>query len=206
MIFDWKNNKEEALANGICEEDIFSVVRVVMKSPNGEVSHQTFRNFCKLEFEEGTRIVDCVFEDCGDITFDECTIEGCSFKHIDTIFLTRSSVTGSRFHELVCDNDLIISLEDTTLSGCEFEDVVLCNDSYLCDGVGTSWIEGCKFVYIRTSREDKEIIHCEETVGKIFKRKKQFNIVDADTCTGLDCVADLDGAIVIGSFTLACEE
>ena len=190
MVFDWKNNKEEALANGICEVQIFSNTRIVMKTPNTVVSHHTFRNFDKLAFEEGTLIIDCVFEDCGSIAFDECRIDSCSFVRIDNIFSARSHFTNSKFKELACENDMIISLEDSEISHCSFENVELREDSYLCDGVGTSWIEYSDFSNIRTSREDKEIVICEETVGKIFKRKQQFDIVD-DTCTGLDCIAFL---------------
>jgi hypothetical protein len=202
MIFDWKNDKEVALANGIYKEKIYSVTRITMKATDGVVAYHTFRNFEKLEFEDGTKIVDCVFEDCGDITFDECAIEGCTFKRVETVFLTRSSVNNCSFSELVCDNDLILSVEDTTIAQCRFDDVELRNNSYLCDGVGTSWVEQCNFSHIRSSRDDKEIIHCEETVGKIFKRKKEFCIVDKDSCTGLNCIAGLDGAIEIGSFSL----
>ena len=202
MIFDWKKNKEEALANGIYEKEIFTTIYIKMKATNKVVAHHTFRNFDKLEFEEGTLIEDCVFEDCGTITFDECRIENCSFTRIDTIFSTRSNFTNSHFKELVCESDMVISLEDSEISHCSFEDVELREDSNLCDGVGTSWFEHSSFSNIRTSREDKEIIICEETVGKIFKRKKQFCIIDEDTCTGLACIAGLDGAIEIGHFDL----
>lgn len=202
MIFDWKNNRQEALSNGMYEAKVFNLVDIVMKAVDGKVSHHTFKNFDKLKFEEGTCIEDCVFEDCGDITFDENNVKGCTFKRISTIFSTRSSFEDSSFSELYCENDMIISLEDTEITDCSFDDVELQNDSYLCDGVGTSWLESCAFSRIRTSREDKEIIFCEETVGKIFKRKKQFCIVDEDSCTGLECIADLDGAIEIGHFDL----
>ena len=37
MVFDWKNNKQEAAKNGICEEQIFSVARIVMKATDGVV-------------------------------------------------------------------------------------------------------------------------------------------------------------------------
>lgn len=202
MIFDWKNNKDDALQNGISEKQIFSTTRITMCPKNKVVSNHTFRNFEQLEFEEGTLVKDCVFEDCGDITFDECRIDNCIFKNITTIFSVRSNFTNSEFRELICDNDMIISLEDSEISHCNFYEVELREDSYLCDGVGTSWIEYSKFSHIRTSREDKEIIICEETIGKIFKRKKQFCIIDEDTCTGLECIADLDGSIEIGSFDL----
>lgn len=202
MVYDWKNNKDDALKNGIYEKKIYSVVRITMAAENKVVAHHTFRNFEHLDFEEGTLIEDCIFENCGSISFDECRIDGCTFTHVDTIFTVHSNITNSQFKELVCDNDMIISLEDSEISYCNFDDIELCNDSYLCDGVGTSLIEHSSFSHIRTSREDKEIIICEETVGKIFKKKKQFCIVDQDSCTGLNCIADLDGAIEIGHFKL----
>lgn len=185
MLFDWKNNKDEALENGIREEKVLTTTYIMMNAPNKVVAHHTFRNFDKLDFEEGTLIEDCVFEDCGTISFDECRIENCSFVRVDTIFSARSNFTNSKFKELVCENDMVISLEDSEISHCRFEDVELREDSYLCDGIGTTWIEHSSFSNIRTSREDKEIIICEETVGKIFKRKKQFCIIDEDTCIGL---------------------
>ena len=143
-----------------------------------------------------------MFEDCGDITFDECKIESCYFSRIETISFVRSNISNSQFKELVCDNDMIISLEDSEISHCSFYDVELREGSYLCNGTGTSWIEHSRFSRIRSSREDKEIIICEETVGKIFKKKKRFCIVDRDSCIGLNCIADLDGAIEIGCFNL----
>ena len=38
-------------------------------------------------------------------------------------------------------------------------------------------IESCRFENIRTDREDRVIIYCEETVGGIIKKKKQFYVV-----------------------------
>ena len=192
MIFDWKNNKEEALANGVYEKNILSVGLVMMKATKNVVAHHTFCNFEKLEFEEGTLIEDCIFEDCGTITFNECRIENCSFARIELIYSTDDCFSNSKFSELVCDDDTILALENTEITHCSFDDVELREDSYLCDGVGTSWIEHSSFSNIRTGRDDKEIIICEETVGKIFKRKEQFCIVDEETCIGLDCILGLD--------------
>ena len=192
MIFDWNNNKEEALANGIQDPSRSWGNYNVMKATNKVVKNHVFRNFEKLKFEEETLVVDCVFENCKTIDFDECRIENCTFTRIDTIYATQSNFTNSKFKELVCDNSMVISLEDSDISHCSFEDVELKDDSYLCDGVGTSWLEHCSFSNIRTSREDKEIIFCEETVGKIFKRKEKFCIIDKRTCTGLDDIIGPD--------------
>ncbi len=192
MLFDWKNNKQDALENGIYEKKIYKSTDIIMKSTNKVVAHHMFRNFKKLKLEEGTLVEDCVFVDCGGVTFDECRIEGCTFARVDTIYATDSNFNNSNFKDLVCDNDLIISLANSEISHCVFENVELRNEAFLCDGDSDSLIEHCSFCNIRTDREDREIINCEEIVGKIFKRKQRWNIVYEDTCTGLDCSGALD--------------
>lgn len=72
------------------------------------------------------------------------------------------------------------------MSFCTFKDVELTNEAYLVNGVGDVWIESCSFENISTDREDRELFFCEETVGKIFKKKVQFQIADTDSCKGLD--------------------
>ena len=192
MIFDWKNNKEEAMENGIYVEEIINIPRIVMSASEEVICGHTFRNFDTITFEEGTNIENCVFEDCGEINFNECEVDKCSFSKIDTIFAYDSNFTNSSFKELVCDNDMIISLEDSKISYCSFEDVELREESYLCEGVGESLIEHSSFSDIRTSREDKEIVVGEETVGKIFKYKVQISIIDEESCIGLENISYTD--------------
>jgi hypothetical protein len=98
------------------------------------------------------------------------------------------------------DNHCVIRLEDGSISGCAFKDVRIENNSYLCDAVGDVYVSNCKFKHIRTDRKDKNVFHCADTVGRIFKRKRERNIVDEESCSGLEWVTGLDGAIEIGSF------
>jgi hypothetical protein len=74
------------------------------------------------------------------------------------------------------------------------------NNSYLCDAVGDVYVSACKFSRIRTDRKDKKLFHCVETVGRFYKRKKEFDILDEESCTGLEWITGLDGTIEIGSF------
>ena len=184
MILDWKNNKEEALANGISEKEKIGVYYVLMEG--SLVENYTFRNFENLEFEEDAFIKNCVFENCGSLTFDCCTLENCNFSHIDTIYAVDTSLNNSQFKELECSNDAVLCLEDSVISHCVFDNITLTNDAYLCDGVGGCLIEECSFSDIKTSRQDREIANCTEQTGFIFKREKQISIIDEDTCTGLD--------------------
>lgn len=150
-----------------------------------EVYHATFRNFPAIRIEN-LKLSDCVFENCKTVHFTDCEVDDCCFSNIETLYADNSPLCGCDFEHLHCDNDCILCLEDSTINMCSFEDIELRNGSYLTNGVGSSWIESCRFENIRTDREDRAIIYCEEIVGKILKRKKQFCIVDEDSCAGLD--------------------
>lgn len=184
MIFDWKYNKDEALKSGLFEEHVFGTDNVLVKADNGVVANHTFYNFDNLTFDGEILIENCIFENCTDIIFDECQINNCSFKQIETIFATRSSFTNSEFSELVCEEDTIVVLDDSEISHCSFDNIELLEDSSLCNGTGDSWIEYTSFSNIRTSDEYQEIVVYEEPKNKIFKRKKAFDMIDEDTCTG----------------------
>ena len=187
MLYDWKNNKEDALKNGITEEIILDCYsKIVMNAADGVVAHHTFRNFDRLIFEQGTLLEDCIFEDCTELQLDECQIHNCVFQRVDTIFAIDSIFVNSKFTELACEDDMVlIDLTDSKISHCSFDDIELGEESCLCSGTADSWIEYCRFTNIHTYEEEQDIFQCEKTVGKIFKRKKQLNMVDEDTCIGL---------------------
>ena len=194
MIFDWNSSKPEALESGMRVHDLCGYTLVTMKPTDGRVENHVFRNFHHLNIEEGAEIVNCVFEDCVNLSFDECKIKNCVFRRVASVELMDSEVFGTRFEKLASDNGEILILTDSTLSGCTFEDVALRDESYLCEGYGDAWVEDCSFKNIRTDRADRELFHCEKTRGKIFKRTKELCIVDEDSCIGLDRVTVLPQA------------
>ena len=51
MVFDWKNNKEEALANGIKRVETFGQTQVVMTSVNGPWKVTPFAIFRNLSLK-----------------------------------------------------------------------------------------------------------------------------------------------------------
>ena len=69
-----------------------------------------------------------------------------------------------------------------------FDGVELKNDAYLIEATSESMLEHCIFKKCGTTRDDLELIHCEESKGRFFKKMVAFDIVDHDTCTGLDAV------------------
>lgn len=177
VVFDYSESKVETKYITI-EKDTLCCVGM-------EVYHATFRNFPVLRIEN-LKLEDCIFENCNTVYLTDCDASGCSFSGIDTLYADNTPLSNCAFTHLRCDNDCILCLEDSQISFCSFEDIELVNGAYLTNGVGDSWIETCRFEDVRTDREDRVIIFCEETVGRIIKRKKQFCIVDEESCTGLD--------------------
>lgn len=188
MVFDYNNTCETLRNNG--EEFCFSTItdEFAECAQALECDGHTFRNFDTLSFGEHIHITNCVFENCRSITIDTGIVKNCSFCNSSLIILRDTEVFQSTFKDSVSDVDTLISLEDSKIWYSSFNNLKLLNDSYLCDGVGDSWIESCCFDQISTSRQDGCIINCEETVGKLFKKTKKFCIVDESSCKGLEQV------------------
>ena len=152
-----------------------------------KVTGITFRNYPMLRIDD-LSLEDCVFENCHTVYFSDCKVNRCQFNGVETVCADRTPIDGCDFEHLRCDNDCVLCLEDSEVSFCNFKDVELTNEAYLVNGVGDVWIESCSFENIRTDRADRELFFCEETVGKIFKKKVQFCIADTESCSGLDKV------------------
>ena len=158
-----------------------------VKCKYSKITGVTFRGYPMLRIDD-LALEDCVFEDCHTVYFSDCKVNDCQFYGAETVYADRTSVDGCHFEHLRCDNDCVLCLEDSEVSFCTFKDVELTNQAYLVNGVGDVWIESCSFENISTDREDRELFFCEETIGKILKKKVQFCIADTESCSGLDTV------------------
>lgn len=150
-----------------------------------KITDASFSHFPVLRFHDLV-LENCAFANCHTLHFSDCKLVGCQFIDVETLYADNTPIDGCDFEELRCDNDCILSLEDSEVSFCNFKDVVLTNEAYLVNGCGDVWIESCSFENISTDREDRELFFCEEIVGKIFKKTVQFRIADTASCTGLD--------------------
>lgn len=150
-----------------------------------KITGVTFTDYPMLRIDDVT-IEDCIFENCHTVYFSDCKVNNCRFYGLETVYADRAPIDGCSFEHLRCDFDCVLCLEDSEVSYCTFKDVELSNEAYLVSGVGDVWIESCSFENISTDRKDRELFFCEETVGKIFKKKVQFQIADTASCSGLD--------------------
>ena len=175
-----------------------------------EVTGITFRGYPMLRMDDLV-LEDCSFENCGTVYFSDCKVSNCRFCGIETVYADRTPIDGCDFEHLRCDNDCVLCLEDSKISHCAFKDVELTDEAYLVNGAGDVWIESCSFENISTDRADRELFFCEETVGKIFKKKVQFCIADTSSCSGLErvkCTAQEKQAAepIDGAWLLAVEQ
>ena len=197
-----KADREEQTINHTKGENAMTVFRYEFADPmNAHIRIEEDRVKCKLSKITGIAFADypmlriddlilenCTFENCQIIYFSDCKVNNCQFNGAETIHADRTPIDGCDFEHLRCDNDCVLCLEDSEVSYCNFKDVELTNGAYLVNGVGDVWIESCSFENISTDRADRELFFCEETVGKIFKKKVQFQIADTVSCSGLDKV------------------
>lgn len=202
VTIDWNDGREKLLESGVSITDIFGTEEWTLEIQD----HCFVRNFPTLKVK-AAHLTDCIFANCDQITLEEGTAVRCVFAEVETIFLDNMKVYDSVFRDLSCDcGGFIISMEDSSLSGCKFFDISVDNDNYLADGVGDCLIEKCSFERISTSREDRELFTCSDTKGKIIRRKCEYDMVDHDSCSGLELVTDQFGAIIIGSFETYIED
>ena len=202
VTIDWNDGRETLLKNGVTVSNILGVEEWTLDVQD----HCFVQNFPSLKVKDA-HLTDCIFVNCGQIKLEDGTAVRCVFAETDTIFLDAVTVTDSVFRDLSCDHGgFIVSLEDSVISGCRFADITLYNDNYLADGAGDCLIEKCRFKAICTDREDKELFTCSETTGTIIRRKEAYDMVDRDSCEGLDEVENPSGVVFIGSFETYIDE
>ena len=193
MVIDFKNGIHGENPYGV------KVVDGLLSADYRCIEGITFCNFPRIT-AISYDFKNCAFENCNQLSFSSGQLEACRFHRLETIYLENSNLQDCELRHLWTNHHCVICLEDGSISGCTFKDVRLENNSYLCDAVGDVWVGKCKFSCIRTDRKDKKLFRCVDTVGRFFKRKKEFDILDEESCTGLDWITGLDGAIEIGSF------
>ena len=132
---------------------------------------------------------DCTVENCEDVTVRTGNITRCEFTNVRFFFLNESEVSDCRFDQIHPELESAICMENVKIVRCAFSNISVRFGAYLIEAVGESEVEECTFIDCTTDREDLELIHCEEIEGKLFKRKKCYNI--AHNCAGLDKVKKL---------------
>lgn len=196
VTIDWNDGRETLLESGVSVTDILGTEEWTLDIQD----HCIVQNFPSLKVKNA-HLNDCIFVNCGQLTLEEGTAVRCVFAETDTIFLDNTKVYDSVFRDLSCDHGgFIIGMEDSSLSGCQFVDITLYNDNYLADGIGDCLIETCCFERIRTDREDNELFTCSETTGTIIRRRHEYDMVDRDSCSGLDDAETLPDATFMGDF------
>lgn len=179
MFFDYNDKQSLVSDAGIIVE------QNVLKAKDGYGKGACFRNFPLLRIRD-LHLLDCTFEDCGKIYFDNCDMVNCRFHRVSGFDATESKFVHCEFSELRGREDSIMELEETEIRKSHFCDIELLDEAYLCESDFESTVEQCDFRDCRTDREDCELFYCLLEEGIIFRRKKEVAITLS--CTGLDKV------------------
>ena len=123
VTIDWNDRREKLLESGVSVTDIFGTEEWTLENQD----HCFIRNFPSLKIKNA-HLTDCIFANCGQITLEEGTAVRCVFAETKTIFLDNMKVFDSNFRELRCsEGEFMVSMEDSTISGCKFFDICLSN-------------------------------------------------------------------------------
>lgn len=148
-----------------------------LKAQQCRVSDVQFLNFPKTTIT-GLHFTNCTFVNCEKLVLNQCDLLECTFREIGEIVADECQFTQCEFTDLHTDINPLLEIWDTTLRCCAFRNIVVQDETYLCDSNPDSRVENCKFEKCWTDRDDYELFICEEITGSLFKRKKQYNILD----------------------------
>jgi len=181
-IIDWNDGREKLLANGVSVQKTFGEEEWVLERQEKCL----VRNFPRIVVKNA-HLIDCMFENCDTVKLEEGTAVRCVFSKDRTIWLDDMKVYDCEFRDLhTSEKGSIIDMEDSTVSGCHFCDIRVEDDNYLIDGIGDCTVEKCDFERVRSRRGDGALFFCQEFVGKLFRRLREYDMVDRDSCSGLD--------------------
>ena len=178
MVFDYKTGVQP-------DGTGFRVKNGVLSAEDGYGRGACFRNFPVLRIR-GLHLLDCTFEDCGKLIFDECDVMNCTIRRVEHLDATESKFIHCGFEELRGREDSIMELDETEIHKSSFRDIELLEEAYLCESDFESLVQDCTFENCRTDRDDLELFYCEIEKGLLFRRKKEASI--ALSCTGLERV------------------
>lgn len=148
-----------------------------LRAQCSSISDVLFLNFPSLKVT-GLHFANCEFAFCEKLDLNQCNLLECKFREIGEIVADECEFLRCEFVELYTDINPLLEIWDTKLRQCRFRNIVVWEETYLCDADPNSRVEECKFENCRTDRVDLELFLCEETTGGLFKRKKQYDILD----------------------------
>ncbi|MBR2043546.1 MAG: hypothetical protein IJ946_04330 [Clostridia bacterium] len=126
-------------------------------------------------------VVDCIFENIVSFDFESVKVSKSHFKNIE-----------SNFDGL----DEVFVLENVTIEDSIFENISLKNEAFLFNAFGCCEIVNSTFINIFTDRVDMMLSNYEKEDGWGFlKTSYQSEIIDKNTCTGLDMINVIKGKI-----------
>lgn len=194
MIIDYTKGYEEAINRGILylqTNPLYDKPHIRLNEKVNKIEGITFLNFPLLEGEE-LSLIGCSFENCGKVVLNDCEMEYCIFGCVDSLDFDDCIVENSKFLKLYAEAGEIITLTDSRISHCVFNDIVLNADNdweeetYLCIGTGDAWIDFCSFSNIQMDSEGCELFHYELPKKILRKKNIATSFVNIETCSGLD--------------------
>lgn len=186
MIFDYENDREAALDNGILEKNRYGEIGY---DGAHRVKKGVFRNFPSIRFEE-VSFTECTFENCGVLNFDDCEVVGCTFENVKEVNGNGTDFTDSTFKNSQAEESFLSIDTRGKVDGCTFDSIACHGEegfivSTICNNRDDIRdVTNCNFT--NCSVENDEEGYCQARYFKAFSSYKTIAIdnMDYDTCTG----------------------
>lgn len=147
---------------------------------------------CAGSADGDNQIARCTFTDCYAVTVEDGSLEDSGFAGLSTLYLVRTAAENCVFQRSEVERQALISMEDSTVSRCTFENILLKNDARFCDAIGDCSVEECRFSNCCAENCARDLFHGEETTGRFHRKAVNYSLVDEDSCSGLDEIREMD--------------
>lgn len=176
------------LTNCVIEGGIISCKRItscefynVEKIQSKVIKRSFFENCDTVRCDDidcGNRISESTFEKCRSISVDDGEIDDCTFKQVEIVYPSNTTVDGCEFSDIMCMNDCVVSVDGGTISDCVFENITLDEDEddiCVIATYGSPRIENCTFKNIQGAYDIEDAIRTEDA-------EDPDDVYDEDTC------------------------
>lgn len=150
VIIDW-NDQKDAFSKGVRWNE-FDQLELTEVFRGGCI----VRNFPCI-YVQDHHLVDYEFENCAEIIGISSSFYGCTFTTIGSIELENCTVTKCAFNYMrsAYFESFGLSLDDTVVFKCVFNDIWMRNEEYAGYLYGASVLTDCQYVNCFTMRSDK---------------------------------------------------
>lgn len=182
MIIDYKNYTQgeyDFIEKNICGEFCLN--------EGGDYKGLTFSSFPNLHINDSV-VTDCVFEHCGAVLLNSCSVEGCTFDDVTETNGNETTFEKCDFKNCHAESSVLIIEGYGEVEQCNFtNNSAKGDDGYIIYSVFSKKsdvrnITDCCFEKCTVENEEDELSYCAYFLPLSSTKTNSINNFDYDTC------------------------